>query len=61
MNATHIAIINPIGSEYFGVTADRFTLGFTVFMLGVAFAPLFLAPLSELVSLALRRLAAADV
>ena len=50
INATHIAIINPIASEYFRVTADQFTLSFTLYMIGVAWTPLFLAPLSELVS-----------
>lgn len=48
MNATHIAIINPVAKGYFGVTADQFTLGFSLYMVGVAIAPLFLAPLSEL-------------
>ncbi|KAK1924866.1 MSF transporter [Papiliotrema laurentii] len=48
INATHIAIINPIASEYFRVTADQFTLSFTLYMIGVAWTPLFLAPLSEL-------------
>ena len=49
-NVTSIALLNPIGSEYFGVSPDQFTLGVTVNMVTLATAPLFLTPLSEVVS-----------
>jgi hypothetical protein len=51
-NCTHVAIVNPAGQERFGVDRDHFTLAITLLLIAIAFAPLFLAPLSETVSLA---------
>ena len=50
INVTSIALLNPVGRAYFGVTSESFTLGLTVNMVAIAIAPLFLAPLSEVVS-----------
>jgi hypothetical protein len=38
------------GAEHFGVSTERFALTSTVFVLAIAFTPLVLAPLSEVVS-----------
>ncbi|KAK1922845.1 major facilitator superfamily domain-containing protein [Papiliotrema laurentii] len=46
-NCTHVAIVNPAGQERFGVDRDHFTLAITLLLIAIAFAPLFLAPLSE--------------
>lgn len=37
------------GAEHFGVSTERFALTSTVFVLAIAFTPLVLAPLSEVV------------
>jgi len=61
INVTSIALLNPIGTSYFGVSSDSFTLGITVNMVAIAIAPLFLAPLSEVVSTALIVVSHAEV
>jgi len=38
------------GTERFGVTREEFILTLTIPMIGIAFTPMALAPLSELVS-----------
>lgn len=48
INATSIALLNPVGSRYFGVASETFTLGLTVHMIAIGVTPLVLAPLSEL-------------